>query len=78
MSFTNYRFRCALKTQNERLLHETYAWKSWLYPLAPFLLMVISLFLFALCIICRSIISRPLALAILCLHLSCRCAIFRN
>ncbi|ETI21011.1 hypothetical protein G647_07354 [Cladophialophora carrionii CBS 160.54] len=50
ISFTNWRFHCALKAQNDPLFTEVYAWKSSLWPLAPAWLMLISLFLLVCCL----------------------------
>ncbi|KAL0931428.1 amino acid permease [Colletotrichum truncatum] len=52
ISFTNWRFHCALKAQNDPLFSQTYAWKSTAWPLAPSWLMLISLLLLASCIVC--------------------------
>ncbi|OQV04960.1 hypothetical protein CLAIMM_09770 [Cladophialophora immunda] len=50
IAFTNWRFHCALKAQNDPLFKEVYAWKSSLWPLAPGWLMTISLLLLGCCI----------------------------
>lgn len=50
ISFTNWRFHCALKAQNDKLFSETYAWKSDAWPLAPAWLMLISVMLLVCCI----------------------------
>ncbi|WKT49203.1 hypothetical protein QSH57_014133 [Fusarium oxysporum f. sp. vasinfectum] len=50
ISFTNYRFHCALKAQNDKLFSETYAWRSSAWPIAPAWLMLISLMLLVCCI----------------------------
>ncbi|KAF3006960.1 hypothetical protein E8E14_004184 [Neopestalotiopsis sp. 37M] len=52
ISFTNWRFHCALKSQSDTLFTEIYAWKSSLWPLAPSWLMLISVFLLVCCIFC--------------------------
>ncbi|CAH0025814.1 unnamed protein product [Clonostachys rhizophaga] len=49
ISFTNWRFHCALKAQNDQLFGETYAWKSSLWPLAPAALMIVSIVLLICC-----------------------------
>ncbi|CAP85993.1 Pc20g06640 [Penicillium rubens Wisconsin 54-1255] len=50
IAFTNWRFHCALKAQNDPLFTEIYAWKSSLWPLAPAWLMLVSLLLLVCCI----------------------------
>ncbi|KAF5606238.1 amino acid transport GAP1 [Fusarium pseudocircinatum] len=50
ISFTNYRFHCALKAQNDKLFSETYAWRSSAWPIAPAWLMLISVMLLVCCI----------------------------
>ncbi|KAI8668783.1 AA-permease domain-containing protein [Fusarium keratoplasticum] len=50
ISFTNWRFHCALKAQNDKLFSEVYAWKSNAWPLGPGWLMLISLLLLVCCI----------------------------
>ncbi|KIW63963.1 hypothetical protein, variant [Phialophora macrospora] len=50
IAFTSWRFHCALKAQNDPLFTEIYAWKSFLWPLAPAWLMLISVFLLACCL----------------------------
>jgi amino acid transporter len=51
IAFTNWRFHCALKAQNDPLFTEIYAWKSSLWPLAPAWLMLISVFLLVCCLV---------------------------
>ncbi|KAF5001027.1 hypothetical protein FGRMN_1312 [Fusarium graminum] len=50
ISFTNWRFHCALKAQNDQLFSETYAWRSNAWPLAPAWLMLISIMLLVCCV----------------------------
>lgn len=50
ISFTNYRFRQAVKAQNDELLEEQYAWRSSWWPLAPAWLMLISVMLLICCL----------------------------
>ncbi|KAF5684267.1 amino acid transport GAP1 [Fusarium circinatum] len=50
ISFTNYRFHCALKAQKDKLFSETYAWRSSAWPIAPAWLMLISIMLLVCCI----------------------------
>lgn len=49
IAWTSFRFRAALKAQNDPLFTELYAWKSSAYPLAPGWLMTISVMLAASC-----------------------------
>ncbi|KAJ5354908.1 hypothetical protein N7541_005952 [Penicillium brevicompactum] len=50
ISFVNWRFHRTLEAQKDPLFTEVYAWKSTLWPLAPALLMLISIFLLVCCI----------------------------
>jgi yeast amino acid transporter len=50
ISFTNYRFRQAVKAQGDPLLSGQYAWRSNLWPLAPAWLMAVSVLLLVCCI----------------------------
>lgn len=50
ISFTNYRFRQAVKAQNDGLFSETYAWSSSLWPLAPAFTMVVGIMLLVSCL----------------------------
>ncbi|KAM0428953.1 hypothetical protein ACHAPT_006756 [Fusarium lateritium] len=50
IAFTNWRFHCALKAQNDKLFSETYAWRSSAWPLGPGWLMTVSVFLLVCCI----------------------------
>ncbi|KAK1532036.1 uncharacterized protein CCOS01_04019 [Colletotrichum costaricense] len=52
ISFTNWRFRCAIKAQGDLLFSQTYAWESSAWPLAPAWLMIVSLILLASCLAC--------------------------
>ncbi|KXH59144.1 hypothetical protein CNYM01_06469 [Colletotrichum nymphaeae SA-01] len=52
ISFTNWRFRCAIKAQGDLLFSQTYAWESYAWPLAPAWLMLVSLILLASCLAC--------------------------
>lgn len=49
IAFTNYRFRQAIKTQNDSLFLEPYAWSSKLWPLSPVWTMAVSLMLLICC-----------------------------
>ncbi|KAL4893027.1 proline-specific permease [Aspergillus ambiguus] len=48
---TSFRFHRALKLQDDPLLKEPYAWRSFLWPLAPAWLFLVSLFLLASCFV---------------------------
>ena len=50
IDFTSYRFRAALKAQNDPLFSKNYAWTSDIWPRAPAWLSTISLFTLAACI----------------------------
>ncbi|EXJ91451.1 hypothetical protein A1O1_04563 [Capronia coronata CBS 617.96] len=54
IAFTNFRFRQALRAQNDKIFNQTYGWESTLWPLAPAYLMVISLMLL-ICLLYLSI-----------------------
>ncbi|KAF7550722.1 hypothetical protein G7Z17_g5515 [Cylindrodendrum hubeiense] len=47
---TSWRFHQALVAQNDSLLSEVYAWKSWMWPTAPGWLMTVSTLLLVSCI----------------------------
>ena len=50
IAWTSFRFHRALELQKDPLLTEPYAWRSFLWPLAPVWLMLTSLFLLAGCV----------------------------
>ncbi|KAJ4547332.1 hypothetical protein HRR78_005432 [Exophiala dermatitidis] len=50
IAITNWRFRQALRAQDDKLFREVYAWSAWKWPLPPWYLLTISTLLLACCL----------------------------